>query len=300
LLDNLSVVIPCYNESAIIADIIEKLMSINSKWEIIIINDGSTDNSLELISKYPIKLINNHYNTGNGASVKKGILAATREYVVLMDGDGQHDPGDIPKLLEYVNRYDMVVGARINKKALSRIRSLGNFLMIRLAEYLTKQRIGDLTSGFRVFKRSAALPFLPLFPARYSYPTTLTLCMIKSGMNIQYVYLDSIVRRKQGKSSLNPLMDGMRFINIMIRVIMLYSPQTIFLPVGILVLLVSIVLTVHKMIFFHRFTPNIGLFYLASLFTILFGLLAEQIANMRFELIEMTRDRYNQNKTDDL
>lgn len=299
MLNSVSVIIPCYNESPTIGGVIENLLAINGRWEIIVIDDGSTDESAQLIRSYPVKVIKNQYNMGNGASIKKGIMAATREYVVLMDGDGQHDPGDVPRLLEHIGNYDMVVGTRNNKKALSRVRSFGNFLMIRLAQYLTRQKIGDLTSGFRVFRRSAALPYLPLFPARFSYPTTLTLCMIKSGMNIKYVYLDTIVRRKHGQSSVSPLMDGMRFVNIMIKVVMLYSPQTIFLPIGIFGLIISVLLTIYKMTLFHRFTPNIGIFYLASIFTIMFALLAEQIANMRFEFIEYTRERYNSDKAAD-
>jgi glycosyltransferase involved in cell wall biosynthesis len=223
-------------------------------------------------------------------------MEATREFVVIIDSDGQHDPSDIPKLLEYVGAYDMVVGSRVNRGSLSKVRNLGNFFLKHLAQYLTKQKIGDLTSGFRAFSRASVLPFLPLFPARFSSSTTLTLCMIKSSMSIKYVELETIIRRRQGKSSIKPLFDGLRFINIMIRVIMLYSPMTIFLPLGVAGFTVSVALTIYKLAYFHRFTPNIGIFYVVSIFTILLSLIAEQIANMRFELVELSKERYIHNK----
>lgn len=291
MIDNVSVVIPCFNEAGTIAGIIETLLKINNKWEIIVVDDGSTDKSPEILNQYEVKVIRNPYNLGYGTSLKKGIIEASRDYIVLMDGDGQHNPSDIPKLLEYIDKYDMVVGARVNNSSLSKVRSISNYFLKLLAEFLTKQKIKDLTSGFRAFKRASVLPLLPLSPPRFSFSTTLTVCMIKSSMVIKYVDLETIVNRKHGKSSINLFFDGMRFINIMIKIIMLFSPQAIFLPFGIAGLAVSLVLTIYQLVNHWKFSPNVGIFYLASIFTILLGLIAEQITNLRFELIEVSREK---------
>lgn len=291
MIDNVSVVIPCYNEAETISGIINKLKEMNSKWEIIVIDDGSTDDSYEIIKQSKVVMIRNPYNLGNGASVKKGIAKATKDYVVLMDGDGQHDPSDIPKLLEHIDKYDMVVGSRVYNGSLSKVRHLSNYCLKLLAGYLTKQKIGDLTSGFRAFKREAAIPFLPLFPNRFSYPTTLTICFIKNSMLIKYIDLKTIVRRNHGKSSINLFFDGMRFINIVIKIIMLYSPQAILLPFGLAGLAVAIALTIYQLVNHAKFSPNVGIFYLASVLTIILSLIAEQITNLRHELIELSKDK---------
>ncbi|OPY55717.1 MAG: Undecaprenyl-phosphate 4-deoxy-4-formamido-L-arabinose transferase [Pelotomaculum sp. PtaU1.Bin035] len=290
MIDNVSVVIPCYNEAKTISSIIDKIKEINSIWEIIVIDDGSTDDSYDIIKQYEVIIIKNPYNLGMGASVKKGIIKATREYVVLIDGDGQHDPSDIPKLLEYVDEYDMVVGSRVNNGSLSKVRCISNYFLKSFAQQITKQKISDLTSGFRAFKRDLVLPYLPLFPNRFSYSTTLTICMIKSSMNIKYVNLSTIVGRKHGKSSINLFFDGMKFINIIIKIIMLYSPQTILMPFGIAGLAIAIALTVYQLVNHSKFSPNVGIFYLAGVLTILLSLIAEQITNLRYELIELSKD----------
>lgn len=274
----ISVVLPCYNEEDSIADLIARLRSLSCVDEILVVDDGSTDRTAERAEAAGGRVVRHPYNLGNGASVKTGIRKATGEVVVLMDGDGQHPPEEVPKLITGVGEFDMVVGARSDRAGVSRFRTIGNKGLIMVAEYLSGVAIPDLTSGFRAFKRQKALEFLHLFPSKYSYPTTITLSFLKAGYFIKYVSLDSIEKRRAGRSHLQPLRDGFRFIIIITRMIMLFSPLRIFLPTGLFLGGVGLLLALTNLLVSGGIRGSSIIILLVSILVILFGFLADQIS----------------------
>jgi glycosyltransferase involved in cell wall biosynthesis len=183
---DVSVIIPVYNEADNIVGVIDRLISVvGREAEIIVVDDGSTDGSGELVASKGVKVIRHPYNKGNGSAVKTGIRNATRDILVLMDGDGQHKAEDIPKLLEKIGEYDMVIGARTFQSAQSAPRFTYNKMLNFVASYLTGHKVKDLTSGFRAIKRELAKKFLYLLPNTFSYPSTITVAMIKAGWSLK-------------------------------------------------------------------------------------------------------------------
>ena len=186
-----SIIIPVYNESKVIGELISEIKSelieIDTEYEIIVVDDGSDDNSKFVAESAGAKVISHAYNIGNGAAVKTGIRNAVGQTIVLMDGDGQHKPKDINRLLEFIPQYDMVVGARIDNKTGSIHRNLANWIYNKFSSYISNFKIYDLTSGFRAIKREILSELLYLLPNTFSYPTTVTLSVIKSGFSVKYV-----------------------------------------------------------------------------------------------------------------
>ncbi|MBM3253798.1 MAG: glycosyltransferase family 2 protein, partial [Candidatus Omnitrophica bacterium] len=232
--NKVSVVLPAYNEEKSVGKLVREIKTLNNDFEVIVVDDGSSDNTFAVAQSAGAFVIKHPYNIGNGAAVKSGVRIANGDIVILMDADGQHSPKDIPKLLTSIDNFDMVVGTRTGRSNLSWYRSIGNKILIKVAEFLSGHKIPDLTSGFRAIRREKLRELLHLFPNRYSYPTTITLAILKSGYFIRYLPLDSINRRREGESKLQPIRDGIRFINIMLRIIMLFDPQKIFIPSSIL------------------------------------------------------------------
>ena len=171
----ISVIIPAYNEAPTIGNIVSKIRTLYPDFEILVVNDGSSDETATLAKRAGANVHNHPYNIGNGASVKSGIRHATGDILVFMDGDSQHDPEDIGKLLEYFPEYDMVVGARSFKGQSSIGRAFGNKIYNWLASYVAMIPVKDLTSGFRAIKSDLARQLVNLLPRTYSYPSTLTL-----------------------------------------------------------------------------------------------------------------------------
>ncbi|PIU63440.1 MAG: glycosyl transferase, partial [Armatimonadetes bacterium CG07_land_8_20_14_0_80_40_9] len=200
----ISIIIPAFNEEATIKYVVEETIRVMKEvgldFEVIVVDDGSSDKTRDLAGGAGAEVIHHPYNKGNGASVKRGARAARGDVFLFLDADGQHNPQDIPKLLENLEGYDMVVGAREGKFFGSLIRRLGNRIFILLANYLSSSKIPDLISGFRVVKRDVFLRFLHLLPNGYSYPATITLTLIKEGYSVKYVPLETISERKGGKS----------------------------------------------------------------------------------------------------
>jgi len=277
---NVSVIIPAYNEKEVISSVLKSLLKYD--YEIIVIDDGSKDGTPEIIkADFPeVKLLRNPYNIGNGASVRKGIEHATGDVVVCMDADGQHDPDKIAKLLEYIPEYDMVIASRHNNSKVSKFRSFGNKILISLAQFLSGHEIKDLTSGFRAIKKHKIEGFLHLFPMRYSYPTTSVMAFLCNGHTINYVPMDSIKKRDNGTSSIQPFRDGLKFINIMLRIIMLFHPQKIFIPLSFSFFLIGIGLAARSVIYFHKIVQSSAIMVVTSVLIFLFGLLAEQISSL--------------------
>ncbi len=228
---SVSVIIPSFNEGASLGDLIRKITALHPDFEVIVVNDGSTDDTAAVAKDSGAIVYSHPYNIGNGAAIKSGIRIASGDILVLMDGDGQHSPEDIEALLAHFPDYDMVVGARSKEHHASWSRSLGNRIYNRFASYVAKFPVMDLTSGFRAIKAELACNLLYLLPNTYSYPTTMTLGVLRSGKSVKYVAIHAETR-KSGKSNIKLTRDGVRFFMIIIKICALYSPLRIFLPVS--------------------------------------------------------------------
>ncbi|MBF0301252.1 MAG: glycosyltransferase family 2 protein, partial [Oligoflexia bacterium] len=247
---NVSIIIPAYNEENSISLVLDRINSLPmaKDWDVIVVDDGSSDKTGEVAKSKGARVFRHPYNIGNGASICTGINNATGNIVIMMDGDGQHPPELISQLLACMNEYDMVVGARTTDSNVSRFRSFGNFVLNRVACYLSGREIKDLTSGFRAVKLECLKKFMHLFPQRYSYPTTITLAMMLSGYFVKYVAMDEICKRQQGRSNLRPFQDGLRFIVIIFRMIILFNPIKIFLPFFVFFFLTGLSMGVYDVV----------------------------------------------------
>lgn len=277
-----SIIIPAYNEEKTIAEIISRIKGLHSCAEIIVINDGSTDNTAAAALESGAKVYSHPYNIGNGAAIKSGIRAATGDILIFMDGDGQHDPADIQKLLDCFPKYDMVVGARSQNGQASVGRALGNTVYSWFASYVTKFSIKDLTSGFRAVKSDIARSFVFLLPNTYSYPTTITLGVLRSGNSLKYVPIQ-VKRRQNGKSSIKFFQDGIRFFMIITRIATLYSPMRVFLPVSFVLFLIGFFRYAYTLMTEGRFTNMSALFFVSAVIIFMMSLISEQICQMRYE-----------------
>lgn len=281
-----SVIIPAYNEAQIIGEIVARvkteLQAARCNYEVIVIDDGSSDETAREASLAGAKVLRLPYNIGNGAAIKSGIRAARGDVLLFMDGDGQHDPKNIARLLAYIPEYDMVVGARSFPSQASYCRAFGNKVFNWLASYVAQFRIPDLTSGFRAIKTPIARSFLHLLPNTYSYPTTITLGVLRSGNSIKYLPM-ATQRRRTGSSQLRIIRDGVRFFMIITRICTLYSPLRIFLPVSLCMFLLGTLNYGFTYFSQGRFTNMSALLYMTSVLIFMMGLISEQICQMRFE-----------------
>lgn len=292
LLPCVSIIIPAFNEETTLGELIDRIRVLpeSSQWEIIVVDDCSTDQTADVAMAKGVTVIRHPQNLGNGRSIVSGAEAARGEILVMMDADGQHDPADIPKLLAYIGPYDMVVGARAPGADVSRFRSVGNRVLGWVAQFLAEREIEDLTSGFRAIKKSHFFEYCHLFPQRYSYPTTITLAMLCGGHFVKYVPLPSIRRRAGGVSHLNPFRDGMRFLQIILRIIVLFNPMKIFLPPAIFFFLTGIVFGLYGAIMNHDVQETAVLLVLFGSLLFLSGIMTDQIAHIRREIATLRRE----------
>ena len=286
---DISVIVPIYNEGETVSSLLEEIRQvmdpIGKPYEILAIDDGSDDGTAACLERISfIRHITHPNNRGNGAAIKSGIRNARGRLVVLMDGDGQHDPQDIPKLLAYTETYELVVGSRTEKANQSFPRYLANRLYSWLATYVSGQEILDLTSGFRVAHRDKISSFLPLFPNSFSYPTTSTLAFIRTGFGVKFVPLP--MRKRKGKSKIAPFRDGLRFFLIIIRITVFFSPLKVFTPVSLFCIAAGILHALYKILLLQlRYTNLSVLFITTGLLIFFIGLVSEQISMLRFERI---------------
>ena len=277
-----TVIIPTYNEAGSIGNIVSEIKSLYPEFEVIVINDGSDDDTATEAKNAGATVYSHPYNIGNGAAVKSGIRVASGDIVVFMDGDGQHNPRDIATLLKYIPAHDLVVGERSAADQASIGRAVGNKLYNWFASYVAKFSIKDLTSGFRAIKLSVARNFLYLLPNTYSYPTTLTLGVLRSGMSVKYVPI-KIRKRKTGSSNIKIAADGVRFFIIITKICTLYSPMRVFLPVSLALLGSGIINYLYTYIVQGRFTNMSVFLFVAAIIIFMMSLISEQICQMRFE-----------------
>jgi len=278
----ISIIIPAYNEATTIGDIVSKIKALYPDFEIIVVNDGSKDETAAVAKRAGAKVYSHPYNIGNGAAIKTGIRVASGEVLVFMDADLQHNPEDIETMLNYFPEYDMVVGARSKKDQISLGRALGNMVYNWLASYVSKFNVQDLTSGFRAIKSNVAKQFLYLLPNSYSYPATLTLAVLRTGRALKYIPI-TVKVRKAGKSNINIFKDGVRFFMIIVKICTLFSPFRIFLPVSFIMFCLGLSYYMYTFLTAGRFTNMSALLFTTSIIIFMMGLISEQICQMRFE-----------------
>lgn len=277
-----SVVLPAKNESGAIEQTITKIMNLKLVAEILVVNDGSTDNTAELAEKSGARVISHPYSKGNGAAIKTGARNAFGEVIVFMDADGQHDPADIPKLLAEINKgYDLVVGARQKGSQASVGRGIANKFYNNLATYMTEHKVEDLTSGFRAVRAEKFREFIYLLPNGFSYPTTSTMAFFRAGYSICYVPIHA--SQRIGKSHIKPLRDSIRFFLIIFKIATLYSPLKMFFPIAIVLFLMGSGWYGYTLYEYHRFTNMSALFYTGSIMIFLMGLISEQITALMYK-----------------
>jgi glycosyltransferase involved in cell wall biosynthesis len=279
-----SVVIPVYNEAQAIGETVRSILNHIPDAEVVVIDDGSTDDSAAVAREAGAYVWSHPYNIGNGAAVKTGMRLASGAKIVLMDGDGQHDPADIPRLLKTAEKYDMVVGARNPEGHANHFRFTANQVYNVIARYATQFPVKDLTSGFRVVDRETVMPYLYLLPNSFSYPTTLTLAYLRSGRTLYYESIET--RKRQGKSKIKLFRDGARFLLILIKLITLFSPLRIFLPVSAVFFLLGLMNYALTFYASGRFTNMSALLLTTSVIVFLIGLVSEQITQLRYDRVE--------------
>lgn len=278
----LSIVIPAKNEASGLVKVLAALKENVPNAEIIVVNDGSSDNTSEVCTKFDVIEIVHPYSKGNGSAIKTGARAAKGEVIVFMDGDGQHSPKDIPRLLTRFRRgYDMVVGARQVGSQASIGRGVANGLYNRLASYMTGHRVKDLTSGFRVVSREKFLQFLYLLPNGFSYPTTSTMAFFRAGYSVAYEPINA--DKREGVSHIRPFKDGIRFLLIIFKIGTLYSPLKLFVPLALLVFAIGISYYGYTFSTMGRFTNMSALMLTTSLIIFMVGLVSEQITALMYK-----------------
>ena len=278
---SVSIVIPALNEEDAIGDVVSSLRA-HAEWrEILVIDDGSRDLTGERAARAGALVVRHPYTKGNGAAVKTGIRRAEGQFILILDADGQHAPSDARRLVERLGEYDLVVGARSAQTQATVGRRIGNQLLNRLASYLTGRHVPDLTSGFRGARREHLREFLHLLPNGFSTPTTTTLAFIKAGYNVTFEPVDA--RARTGQSKIKFARDGTRFFLILLKVITIFSPLKIFLPISAGAFLVGTAYAAWTIVTQSHVTNSSVLLILLSVVIFLVGLVSEQISSLRFE-----------------
>lgn len=281
---SVTVLLPAFNEEQAIAGTVRRIKELYPDFEVLVIDDGSTDNTMQVAMDAGANVWPHPYNIGNGAAVKTGLRMARGEWIVMMDADGQHDPADIVRLLEHKGAFDMVVGARGKGSETTLHRDFANWLYNRVASYVSKFRVEDLTSGFRAVRASVVRDFIYLLPNTFSYPTTLTMGYLRSGRSVKYVPIQTAAR--QGKSKIKLMSDGTRFFLIIVKIATLFSPLRIFLPLSFFFFCVGIAYYLYTFITQGRFTNMSALLFNTSIIIFMMGLVSEQISQMRYDRVK--------------
>ena len=282
-MEMISIIIPVYNEEEAIGDdldtIIQTMSGSDLTWEIIVVDDGSTDASAEIVrQREGVRLIQHPYNRGTGAARTTGLKHARGDVIVMTDGDGTYPNQDVPRLLAHMDECDMVIGARrAEAGSLKWLRSPTKLFIRLLASYLTGVRIPDLNSGLRVFKKSVTERFLDILPTTHSWVGTQTIAFLSEGYTVKFVPIDYYKRK--GKSSFHPIADTYNYISLVVRTIMYFNPLKVFLPVALALIVVGAVKLVRDIVYYRGFyVPGVTLMLILTAIQVgAIGLLADLI-----------------------
>ena len=278
-----SVVIPAKNEAVSLGQILPALWGVAGISEVIVVDDGSGDGTGRVAARHGAQVVTHQVSMGNGAAVKAGARRAREEFVLFMDGDGQHDPSDVTGLLQALEQQnvDMVVGARGKSGQASGARKLANGFYNRFASLISGQKIADLTSGFRIVRKDLFLKYAYLLPNGFSYPTTITMAFLRGGYQVRFIPVD--VRKRDGKSNIRPLRDGLRFLIIIFKVGTLYSPLKVFFPIAFVHFVLGVSRYVYTYVEMGTFTNMSALLFVTSVQIFLVGLVSEQITTLMYK-----------------
>jgi glycosyltransferase involved in cell wall biosynthesis len=280
--DTISIILPARNEAAGLRALLPELTAMLPGAEIIVVNDGSTDDTVAVCHQYGVKVVTHPYGMGNGAAVKSGARAAQGDILLFMDADGQHQPQDIPLLLEKLDQgYDMVVGARSRRSQAGMHRAAANGFYNRLASWMVGQKVDDLTSGFRAVRAKKFRKFLYMLPNGFSYPTTITMSFFRAGYAVGYVPIHA-PKRIGNSSHMRIMRDGVRFLLIIFKIGSLYSPLKLFFPISLFFFLAGCGNYLHSYLTLHRFTNMSALLFITAVIIFLIGLVSEQITMLAY------------------
>ena len=279
---NVSVILPARNESASLTSLLPEVQRYAPGAEIIVVDDGSTDDTAAVCEETKVKIVRHRYPMGNGAAVKSGARVASGDVIVFMDADGQHQPADIPRLLAKIGEgYDMVVGARSVGSQAGAHRAVANGFYNKLASWMTGQSVQDLTSGFRAVRAKIFRKFLYLLPNGFSYPTTITMSCFRAGYSVTYIPI--VAPKRTGKSHVRLFRDGVRFLLIIFKIGTLYSPLKLFLPISLGFFSTALGYYFYTYLTAHRFTNMSALLFITSVLVFLMGLVSEQITALNYK-----------------
>ncbi|RKG38081.1 glycosyltransferase family 2 protein [Acinetobacter rongchengensis] len=277
-----SVVLPAKNEAGAIKETIHKIRQLDFIYEIIVVNDGSTDDTQKIAEQAGAIVISHPYSKGNGAAIKTGARNALGDVIIFMDADGQHDPDDISRLIAKIEEgYDLVVGARQKGSQASVGRGVANSLYNNLATYMSDHKVEDLTSGFRAVRAEKFKEFIYLLPNGFSYPTTSTMAFFRAGYSVAYIPIHAA--KRIGKSHIHPIKDSVRFFLIIFKIATLYSPLKMFLPFAVALFILATAWYGYTLYEYSRFTNMSALLYTGSIMIFLMGLISEQITALMYK-----------------
>jgi glycosyltransferase involved in cell wall biosynthesis len=280
---SVTIAMPAFNEGHGIAGVIAAVRAEVPEAEVLVIDDASSDDTATAAEAAGARVVRHPYNKGNGAAIKSAIRNTHTDVLLIIDADGQHNPADITRLLQYMDRYDMAVSVRAAESHASRARGIGNWLLARFASYVAGMEFTDLTSGFRAMRTEVIREFVHLLPNRYSWPTTSLLCFAKAGYSIKFVPI-SALRRTGGQSQQKLLRNGFKFLTIILRIVMLFSPLRVFFPVSVVMLILSMLAYLLSVFIgtggWLRIPNATAALFVGAIVVFMFGLLAEQIVAM--------------------
>jgi glycosyltransferase involved in cell wall biosynthesis len=282
------VIIPVYNEVSSIGQVVRSVRSVldgmPAEYQVTVVDDGSDDGTGEEAAGAGAIVLRRPYRNGNGAAVKHGIRQVDGDVIILMDGDGQHKAEDIPRLLEPMAEYEMVVGARSSGSETEFHRDAANSLFNILASYIVGNHVEDLTSGFRAIDGRVAKKVAYLFPNGFSYPSTCTIALFRGGYSVKYIPVQT--RYRSGNSKIRLVRDGLSFLLILLRIGTLFRPLRIFLPVTMVVFLPGLIIATYRLAIGRPWTIPVVISFTAALLLFAMGLISEQIALIRMSRLD--------------
>lgn len=274
-----TVIVPAHNESETIGKTLDDLRRLYPDYEILVIDDASSDGTGEIAEKAGARVVRNHVNKGYGGSLKRGMRLANAEIVVFIDADGQHDSNDVGRLIEAMKDCDMAIGERMQDDQVAS-RKPGKWILSAVADFLVGQHVPDINSGLRALYRKDGLRFLPILPNGFSLTTTITLAMFKDGCDVRYIPI-RVASRGGGTSRVRYVRDGIKTLLLISRVTMLFNPLKVFAPVSVVLLTGGVLHTAYSVIVTRNIADANVLLLLSGMGMLFFGLLADQVASIR-------------------